>query len=716
MRRLAATFILILTSTVVHAQPDASAAAGFTLEQVMQYPFPSELNAASRANRIVWVLNERGVRNLYVAEGPAFVARRLTNYSQDDGQELTSVQLTPDGRSVVYVRGGDHGSNFDDELPVNPLAMPTPVRVQIWSVPFDGGEPRSLAEGADPVISPRGDQVAFTRDNQVWVVAVDGSAPARRLFTARGSNGEPQWSPAGDKLAFVSSRGDHAFVGVYTGPESPITYIAPSTNRDGSPRWSPDGARLVFVRRPGAGGSPQNVLEQRPTAWQLWTADAATGEARHLWTSPNTLRGSVPNTHGGTNLNWAAGERIVFLSYMDGWPHLYSIPASGGQPLLLTSGNYMAEYIRLSPDRRTLVFAANAGDTPDDLHRRHVVTVPVDQASPRVLTPGTGLEWTPVVLGDGATVAFLGATSQRPPLPMVAPLAGGAARTIASDRLPADFPAARLVTPRAVTYTSEDGVTVHAQVFDAGGAGRRPAVVYVHGGPPRQMLLGWHYSDYYSNAYAMNQFLASRGYVVLSVNYRLGIGYGYEFHQPPNAGARGASEYRDVRAAALYLRTLSQVDPSRIGIYGGSYGGYLTALALGRDSDLFAAGVDIHGVHDMTAGSSGAGAALQAAMSGSSRFEPTDRERAAEVAWHSSPVSSVATWRSPVLLIHADDDRNVRFSQTVDLVRRLAERGVDYEEMVIVDDTHHWMRHANLRRVNQATAGYFDRKLKGMVQ
>lgn len=691
--------------------------AGFTLDQVTRYPFPNELNSASRANRIVWALNERGVRNLYVAEGPAYTPRRLTNYSEDDGQELTSVQLSPDGRHVVYVRGGDHSSNFDDALPVNPLGMPTPVTVQMWSVPFEGGAPRSLGEGEGPVVSPAGDQVAFERGNQLWVVPIDGAAPARRLFTARGSNGSPVWSPTGDRLAFVSNRGDHAFVGIYRGPETPITYVSPSTHRDGSPRWSPDGTQLVFVRRTGGGGAAQNILEQRPTAWALWTADAGSGEARLLWTSPNTLRGSVPNTHGGTNLHWAAGGRIVFMSYMDGWPHLYSIAATGGAPLLLTPGNYMAEYVRLSPDGRTLVFAGNAGDTPDDLHRRHVVSVPVDRATPRVLTPGAGLEWTPVVLSDGATVAFLGATVQRPPLPAVMPLAGGAPRSLGADRVPADFPSAQLVTPRAVSYTAEDGVLVHATLFDAGGpAGRRPAIVYAHGGPPRQMLLGWHYSDYYSNAYAMNQYLASRGYVVLSVNYRLGIGYGYEFHQPPAAGARGASEYRDIKAAALYLRELPTVDPARIGIYGGSYGGYLTALALGRNSDLFAAGVDIHGVHDMTAGSSGAGSALQAAMSGASRFEPSDRDRALEVAWQSSPVSSVSTWRSPVLLIHGDDDRNVRFSQTVDLARRLAAQGVDYEELVIVDDTHHWMRHANLRRVDSATATYFDRKLKGAVQ
>jgi len=362
----------------------------------------------------------------------------------------------------------------------------------------------------------------------------------------------------------------------------------------------------------------------------------------------------------------------------------------------------------MSPDRRYMVFAANAGSTPGDIDRRHIVRAPIDRAAPEVLTPGTGLEWTPVVTGDGASIAFIGATAQRPPLPAVMSARGGVVRTLAESRVPRDFPTAQLVTPKQVTYRSPDGTVVHAQLFErAGGAAgaKKPAIVYVHGGPPRQMLLGWHYSDYYANSYAMNQYLASRGYVVLSVNYRLGIGYGYEFHQAPNAGSRGASEYQDVRAGGEYLRTLPQVDGARIGIYGGSYGGYLTALALGRDSELFAAGVDIHGVHNYASAER-----LRSLLE--NRIEPIpDARRAAEVAWESSPVSSVSTWRSPVLLIHGDDDRNVRFGETVDLVQRLRAARVPFEELVIPDDTHHWMLHRNALRVNHATAEFFDRVL-----
>ncbi len=624
----------------------------------------------------------------------------------DDGQQLTRVQFSPDGKWVVYRRGGDD-ANWDADdwglTAVNAASMPVMPRIQLWSVPFEGGEPRLLAEGGDgPVVSPSSDRVVFERGRQIWSVPIDGSAPATQLFFARGVLSEPRFSPDGKRIAFVSNRTTHVLIGVFTDSVTPITWLAPSTKRDGSPRWSPDGKRIAFVRRQGAGGPPQPSLQRSHQPWSIWTADAATGEARMIWEAPRTLEGSPPSTHGGTNLHWAAAGRIVFLSYADGWPHLYSVPETGGEALLLTPGDYMAEYIKLSPDGRWLAFAGNAGSTPGDIDRRHVVKVPVDRADPQVMTPGTGLEWTPAFTGDGASLAFIGATAQRPPLPAVMPLGGGPPRWIAEDRIPATFPTAQLVVPRSVTFKAADGVTVYGQVFERpGGAAKKPAVVFIHGGPPRQMLAGWNYSDYYANAYAAQQYFASRGYVALSVNYRLGIGYGFAFHQPEGAGARGASEYRDIVAAAHFLRSLPQVDASRIGVWGGSYGGYLTAMALARNSDLFAAGVDIHGVHNYA----------DRFAAPPNRYEATDREAALQTGWRSSPIAYMDGWRSPVLLIHGDDDRNVRFAETTDLARRLELAGVDFEELIVPDDTHHFMRHANWVRVNKATAEYLDRKL-----
>ncbi len=698
--------LLLLLTLVCTAAP--AAAQSFTMEQVKSYPFPNELAAAATGARIAWAFNEEGRRNIYVAEAPDWRARRLTSYDTDDGQVLTRVQLSPDGRWVVYRRGGDD-ANWDEDnwglAAVNAASMPVRPEIQLWVVPFDGSAPpRVLADGGDgPVIAPASDVVLFERNRQVWSVPIDGSAPAKQLFFARGVNGDVRFAPDGRRIAFVSNRGTHALIGIFQDSVTPITWLAPSTDRDGSPRWSPDGRSIAFVRRAGNGGPPQPILQRQHQRWAIWTADAATGEAREIWRAPETLAGSPPSTQGGTNLHWAAGDRIVFLSYHDGWPHLYSMPARGGEPLLLTPGDYMAEYIRLSPDGRYLVFAGNAGSTPGDIDRRHIVKVPVDRAAPEVLTPGTGLEWTPVVTGDGASIALISATAQRPPLPAVMPANGGPVRLLAEDRIPSDFPTRALVVPRSVTFEASDGVTVYAQVFEReGGPARKPAVIFIHGGPPRQMLAGWHYSDYYANAYAAQQYFASRGFVALSVNYRLGIGYGFDFHRPDSAGAQGASEYRDIVAAGEYLRSLPQVDPARIGVWGGSYGGYLTAMALARDSDMFAAGVDIHGVHNFADRYTGP----------SNRYEPTDREQAAQVGWRSSPIAYMDGWRSPVLLIHGDDDRNVRFAETVDLARRLEIHGVPFETLIIPDDTHHFLRHANWVRVNEATAGFLEKHLK----
>lgn len=675
----------------------------YTLESIKSHPFPNETCVSSVGNHIAWAFNEEGKRNIYVASGPDFNARKLTNYNEDDGQELSSVSMSPDGQWIVYIRGGDFGSNWDDVKPVNPSFSPNPTKVEIWAVALSGGEPVSIGEGENPVISPDSKSIAFVKGGQIWLASIDGKQEAKKLFTARGQNGAHSWSSDG-KLVFVSSRGGHSFIGVYRDEKTPIQWVSPSFKRDFSPRWSPDGTKICYIRRPGSGGKAEPILEARHNPWAIMTANINSGEERTIWIAPKTLAGSLPNTQGGTNLHWAK-NRIVFMSYQDGWSHLYSINDNGGEQLLLTPGGFMAEYVSMSQDKTFMLFAGNTGPDPLDIEKRHVVKVSVDKADMEVLTPGSGLEWFPLATGDGSQVFFIGATAQKAPMPALFNLKSKQIKWIANDRMPGTFPEKKLVIPSQVIFSSIDGTPVHATLFDKdGGKVKKPAIIYVHGGPPRQMLLGWHYSSYYSNAYAMNQYLANLGFAVLSVNYRLGIGYGYEFHNPVDGGTRGASEYQDIKAAGQWLAGLSFIDPNKIGVYGGSYGGYLTAMALARDSDLFAAGVDIHGVHDRTSGRA-------EYLRNSDKYDlAPDSEKALEVAWKSSPVAYVDSWKSPVLIIHGDDDRNVAFSQSTDLVQRLEEKGIDIETLVIVDDTHHFMTHKNQMIVNKAVAEYFVRK------
>jgi dipeptidyl aminopeptidase/acylaminoacyl peptidase len=364
----------------------------------------------------------------------------------------------------------------------------------------------------------------------------------------------------------------------------------------------------------------------------------------------------------------------------------------------LTRGAFEVEHVTLSPDRRSVVYSSNE----DDIDRRHIWRVDVEGGRPVRLTPGDGLEWSPVMTAEGKVVAFFRSDARRPARPAI--LSGGTVRDLAPETLPPEFPENALVEPQPVTFPAADGIEIRGQLFLPAGlrpGQRRPAIIFFHGGSRRQMLLGWHYLAYYHNAYALNQYLASRGFIVLSVNYRSGTGYGMEFREALDYGARGASEFHDVLGAGLYLRARPDVDPKRIGLWGGSYGGYLTALGLARASELFACGVDLHGVHDWR---------TETRLYADSDDLET-RERALRVAFESSPIAHVGTWRSPVLFIHGDDDRNVDFRQTVELGEALRRRGVEFEELVLPDEVHGFLRHESWLRVYRAAAEFFERRL-----
>jgi dipeptidyl aminopeptidase/acylaminoacyl peptidase len=313
----------------------------------------------------------------------------------------------------------------------------------------------------------------------------------------------------------------------------------------------------------------------------------------------------------------------------------------------------------------------------------------------------------PSPLADGSGLVFLSSSYNKRSSAAIR-LSDGKIKPLAAGIVPADFPAASLVKPQPVMITAADGMQIHGQLFlppQVNPGERHPAIVFFHGGSRREMLLGFHYRPYYSNAYSLNEYFASQGYVVLSVNYRSGIGYGLNFREAIHYGAAGGTEMNDVIGAGLYLKNRPDVQPSHIGVWGGSYGGYLTAMALSRASDLFSAGVDFHGVHDWSS--------LRglAAPAGGDPKEQRDYQEALRVAFESSPMASVDTWRSPVLLIHGDDDRNVAFAQSVVLAEALRQRHVEFEQLILPNEIHEFLLHRSWVTAYQAAADFFARKL-----
>ncbi len=687
-------FLVTVTVSLVAAA--SLAQSPFTLEQILSAPFPTTLVAAPNHGKLAWVQNAEGKRNIWVALEPGYEARQLTRYDKDDGQEITGLHFGPGANHIVFVRGG--APNRAGETP-NPRSEPDGVERSIWIIEVASGEPHELAEGSSAVISPDGETVAFVHDDQIWTVpAVDEGEP-KQLSETRGRASELRWPPDGSKLAFVSRRGDHSFVGVYSFTEKRIHYLDPGLGRDDDPVWSSDGDEVAFIRIPNERQRLPFGPRRAGVPWSIRIAHAETGEGRLVFEADHGMGSVFHSVSAQNQLIWGEGNRLVFPWEKDGWTHLYSIPTSGGSATLLTPGDFEVEHVFASSDRTELLYSSNQ----DDIDRRHIFRVAVSGGPPRAVTSGNGIEWSPVMTGDGGAIAYLASTAKTPAHAKIR-IGTSGDRPLAASSLPADFPNS-LVEPEQVLLSAADGMRFHGQVFlpaNHRSGERHPAVIFFHGGSRRQMLLGWHYMGYYHNAYALNQYLASRGYVVLSVNYRSGVGYGMEFREALNYGANGASEFQDVVGAGLYLRGRDDVDPDKIALWGGSYGGYLTALGLSRAPDLFAAGVDIHGVHDWNI-------VIR-------NFVPTyDAEKHAafaRLAFESSPMASIDGWRAPVLLIHGDDDRNVPFSESVDLAEALAKRNVDYEELVFPDEVHGFLLHENWLKAFRAAADFIDRKLE----
>ena len=708
-----------------------------TVTQFLSPASPLMLASARKADRLAWMVYDRGMRNVYTAVAPNFAPVRLTKFMADDGVDLTNVSLSDDGSVIVFVRGSAP-NRF--EWIANPSHDPNGGARAIWAVRATGGAAWRVAEGASPQLSPDGRFVLYAKDGQIYRARVSRETPRSAMDTGGmpyikewGRNSNPSWSPDGSKIAFVSDRENHAFIAVFDVTSRKLTYVSPSVDCDAGPTWSADSKRIAFSRRPGtpfgnqaqngqggignppgpasnaatartvyvagcgggfggAGGGGRGAapaadsaprggsLRRSPGFYtatftgghtlSLMVADAATGEAKEFW--HNAPRDSVFTS--ANNMVWAGNHVILPVNIpKDDFERWYAIPFAGGTPSRLTTTDGIIEdatSVALSKDGRTLFYCTNASD----IERRHIWSVPVAGGAPTQISTGRGIETYPQPLASGKQVAVIYFDARTPASIALVPITG-AAPNIVFPKLAADFPTAAHVEPEIVITKAADGMDVHNQLFlpkDMKPGEKRPAIVFVHGGPSRQMMPGYHYMQFYHWAYAYNEWLQAQGYVVLSINYRGGVGYGKAFRNAPNTNSRGNSEYQDVMAGAKYLQGRADVDTKRIGIWGLSYGGLLTSQALARNSDIFVAGADLAGVHFY-------GNVLDTA----------------NLAFKSSAISAIDTWKSPVFLVHGDDDRNVDFAQTVGLVQLLRARNIYHELLVVPDDLHESMLHKN---------------------
>ena len=672
--------------------------AQVTIEHMLSVPFPTELKSSADGKHLAWIFNDRGIRNVFIADAPDFAPRKLTDHHTDDGIDITDLRFTDDGSKLTFTEGNPQNTRGEA---ANPAQLQSATEQTVWTVHTDGSGLRSIGKGANAAPSPDGKTVAFVSAGKIYTASLDTTGLPKQLFAARGNMNSIRWSPDGSILAFVSNRTDHAFIGLYRFADKSVSFPDASVDHDQDPVWSPDGQWLAYIRVPDHRSILPYHERRSGSPWSIRLLNVASAQAKQLWMAAegkgSMLYDELPVMDN--MLLWADDNQLIFPSEADGWLHLYALDIfKAGKPRLLTPGEGEVEDVVLSPDRKNIFYNTNIGDQ----NSRHIWKLYVADGKQEEITKGENIDWQPALLQNG--MAVLRSTAKTPGWPTLI-LEDGTSKRIAPDLFPRDFPANELVKPQDVSFTSKDGMKIHGQLFlppDYREGKKYPALVFIHGGSRRQMLLGFHYMDYYSNDYAMNQYNAHNGYIVLSVNYRSGIGYGMEFREALHYGANGGSEYNDILAAGLFLKAQPDVDKNRIGLWGGSYGGYLTAMGLARNSDVFSCGVDVHGVHDWST-------ELKARTAD---YDPETVIAFNKIAVASSPVYFVNGWRSPVLFIHGDDDRNVPFSQTVNLIEKLRKQNVHCEQLIFPDEVHTFLLHSTWLKAYHAASDFFERELK----
>lgn len=678
--------------------PDATTVpeggAALSLADLLDIRHPSQATWSPAGDRIAFVWDRAGVQNVYVVDPSAPAPAALSAF--DEGL-VDLVGWTADSAAVLFAKHGD--------LWRAPVGATTPE--PLWTTPE--------SESGFALSNDRR-RVAFARGGDLWVRALDGGHEVRLTSTPEAEGGAV-WSPDDRQLAFTTVSAtprdeDTAWNGakmvfrrldrapsdlaVIASTGGPVRRIGVTPGTESAPRWL-DAARLVFQR-----------VTADFTTREIVVARIATGETTVVhrdvdekWWSLTYLNPEpVPSPDG---------RLIAFVSDRSGWDHAWIVSAEGGEAMPVTSGSFEVSRVRWSPDGARIAFDSNEGPAPGARHLVVAAIEPSGRPGPVVrLTEGRGTYADPHWSPDGRHLLFQH-TSPRDSadLFVVETTAGSPPRRL-TESMPASIARERLVEPEFVRYRSTDGSDVPAYLFVPAGldrTARHPAIVWVHGDGVTQNYDGWHLRRDYAVYYSVHQWLVQQGYVVLAVDYRGSIGYGKAWRQGHYRDL-GGRDYEDVAAGADYLASLGFVDNDRIGVWGLSYGGFMTLQALTVTPERFRCGIDVAGVVDWRDWHRDPDGPWIKGRMGDPDDDP-------ELYRRTAPIERVDRLVRPLLVLHGTADVNVPFLESLRLVDVALKAGKDVELMVYPGEFHYFHREHVLRDAWTRVAAFFDRHLKG---
>ena len=636
------------------------------------------------------------------------VAGKLTIDTLIDIKHPSAPQWSPDGRSIVftweragvaalYVVAAD-GRTPPRELPTEGVttaltrpqdgaAIFVPRAGDLWKVPLDAGAPAAVWTTPQPetgiTFSPDGTRVAFVRStggrsgrgargggnagraggsgpegsSELWIRTLADGTETKVLEQA-GGIGAPNWSPDGRYLTFSAGGGviRHEQTPAYSGAK--IIYTVTENTPGQTFAVAAGGGTPIAINGGGRGGrwlDATHLLTDRTSADFKRRTTAAVaidgGEPTVLHEETDDKFWSITGDAGSQPS--PDGKWIAFLSDRDGWDHIYVIPAAGGPAVQITRGAFETARPVWSSDSTRIAFDANAPGKPGTRHLG-VATLGPDpsHATIAMITTGRGTNISPRWSPDGTRLVYQHTDPQNSADLFVVDAKAGATPIRLTESMPASIDKSMLVEPELVHYPGPDGQPVPAWLYlpkNLDRTKKHPVIVWIHGDGVNQNYDGWHVQRNYAVYSSFHQYLLQQGYIVIAPDYRGSIGYGKAWRQAVYMDV-GGKDAKDAWMVADYLKTLPYVDTERVGVWGLSYGGFFTLIAVTDQPRLFRCAIDVAGVVDYAMYYEDP---YHGAWTASRIGTPEEHP---DVYAKASPISNVGRLERPLLVLHGTAD------------------------------------------------------------